>query len=183
MAKKKEISPERKELISKLIEEFDLKSATDIEDMFKQMSFPMLQVILEGELDDHLGYDKYEHTGDSTFNSRNGHSSKTVTTSFGDMELPVSRDRNGEFEPQAVRKHQRDVSDIEQKVISMYAKGMNTCDISSHLNDIYGIEASAEMISKITDRVMTEVREWQYRPLEKKYVVMFLDAIHYHVKH
>lgn len=183
MAKKNGISPERKELISKLIEEFDLKSATDIEDMFKQMFGPMLQGMLEGELDDHLGYDKYEHAGGSSLNSRNGHSSKTVTTSFGDMELPVPRDRNGEFEPQAVRKHQRDVSDIEQKVISMYAKGMSTRDISSHLTDIYGIEASAEMISKITDRVMPEAREWQSRPLEKKYVVMFLDAIHYHVKH
>lgn len=182
MAKKNAISPERKELISKLIEEFDIKSATDIEDMFKQMFGPMLQGMLEGELDDHLGYGKYEHAGGSSVNSRNGHSSKTVTTSFGDMDLPVPRDRSGEFEPQAVKKHQRDVSDIEQKVISMYAKGMSTRDISSHLNDIYGIEASAEMISRITDRVMPEVKEWQARPLDRKYVVMFLDAIHYHVR-
>ena len=143
--------------------------------MFKDMFSPMLQEMLEGELDDHLGYEKYEHSGESGFNSRNGHSSKSVTTSFGDMELSVPRD-------QIVKKHQKDVSDIENRVISMYAKGMTTRDISSHLEDIYGIEASAEMISKITDRVFPEAKAWQSRPLESKYIVMFLDAIHYHVK-
>ena len=150
--------------------------------MFKDMFSPMLQDMLEGELDDHLGYGKYEHSGGSGFNSRNGHSSKKVTTSFGDMDLEVPRDRNSTFEPQIVKKRQKDVSDIENRVISMYAKGMTTRDISSHLEDIYGIEASAEMISKITDRVLPEAKAWQSRPLESKYIVMFLDAIHYHVK-
>ena len=98
------------------------------------------------ELDDHLGYEKYEHRGESGSNSRNGHSSKTVTTSFEDMALDEPRDRNSTFEPQIVRKHQRDVSDIENR------------DISAHLDDIYGIEASAEMISKITDRVLPEAK-------------------------
>ena len=184
MAKKakKQLSPERKELISKLIDEFDPKSVKDIEDMFKDMFSPMLQEMLEGELDDHLGYEKYEHSGESGSNSRNGHSSKRVTASFGDMDIDVPRDRNSTFEPQIVKKHQRDVSDIEGKVISMYAKGMTTRDISSHLEDIYGIDASAEMISKITDRVLPEAKAWQARPLEGKYVVMFLDAIHYHVR-
>lgn len=184
MAKKpaKKLSPERKELISKLIEEFEIKSVKDIEDTFKEMFSPILQDMLEGELENHLGYEKYEHIGESNINSRNGHSSKTVTTSFGDMELEIPRDRNSTFEPQIVKKHQKDVSNIENKVISMYAKGMSTRDISSHLEDIYGIEASAEMISRITDRVLPEVKEWQKRPLESKYVVMFLDAIHYHVK-
>ena len=140
MAKKpvKQLSPERKELISKLIDEFDIKSAKDIEDAFKDMFSPMLQDMLEGELDDHLGYWKYEHSGESGTNSRNGHSSKTVTTSFGEMDLNIPRDRNSTFEPHIVRKHQRDVSDIENRVISMYAKGMTTRDISSHLGDIYG---------------------------------------------
>lgn len=98
------------------------------------------------------------------------------------MGLNIPRDRNSTFEPQVVKKHQKDVSDIENKVISMYAKGMSTRDISAHLDDIYGIEASAEMISRITDRVLPEARAWQKRPLESKYIVMFLDAIHYHVK-
>ena len=101
----KELSPERKELISKLIDEFDIKSAKDIEDMFKDMFSPMLQEMLEGEIDGHLGYEEYEHSGESRFNIRNGHSSKKITTSFGDMDLEVPRDRNSTFEPQIVKKH------------------------------------------------------------------------------
>ena len=141
---------------------------------------PVLQSMLEGELDSHLGYQKYERNGGS--NSRNGHSKKTVETSAGEIELEIPRDREGTSGPQAVKKHQRDVSGIEEKVISMYAKGMSTRDISSHLGEIYGIEASAEMISKITDRVLPEVKEWQNRQLEEKYAVVFLDAVHYHVR-
>lgn len=182
MAKKNEQSPERQELFKKLIEEYNLKTAADVQNMMKEMFAPMLQSMLEGELDDQLGYDKYEHTEEPNPNSRNGHSQKTVTTSYGDVEINIPRDRNGEYEPQAVKKYQKDVSDIEGKVISMYAKGMTTRDISDHLNDIYGIEASAEMISKITDRILPEARAWQTRPLDSTYIVMFMDAIHYHVK-
>ena len=142
----------------------------------------MQREMLEGELDDHLDSGKCEHGGESGFNSRNGHSSKKVTTSFGDMKLAVLRDRSRTFEPQIVKKHQRDVSKIENRGISMYAKGMSTRDISTHLEDIYGIEVSAEMLSRITDRVLPEAKAWQSRPLESKYIVMFLDAIHYYVK-
>lgn len=170
------------ELARRLVKEFDLKTAADAQDLLKEIFGPMLQSMLEGELDDHLGYDKYERTEESKANSRNGHSEKTVTTSYGDVAIDIPRDRNGEFEPQAVKKYQKDVSDIEGKVISMYAKGMTTRDISDHLNDIYGIEASAEMISKITDRVLPEARAWQTRPLDSRYIVMFMDAIHYHVQ-
>lgn len=170
------------ELARRLVKEFDLKTAADAQDLLKEIFGPMLQSMLEGELDDHLGYDKYERTGEAKPNSRNGHSEKTVTTSCGDVSIEIPRDRNGEFEPQAVKKYQKDVSDIEGKVISMYAKGMTTRDISDHLNDIYGIEASAEMISKITDRVLPEARAWQTRPLDSRYIVMFMDAIHYHVQ-
>lgn len=101
------------------------------------------------------------------------------------MELEIPRDRNSTFKPQIVKKYQKNVSNIENKVISMYAKryeGMSTRDISSHLEDIYGIEVAAEMISRITDRVLPKVREWQKRPLESKYVIMFLDGIHYYIK-
>lgn len=182
MAKKNSVSPEKQELFKKLIKECNLKTAADLQNMLKEMFAPMLQDMLEGELDDQLGYDKYEHTEEPTPNSRNGHSQKTVTTSYGDVEINIPRDRNGEYEPQAVKKYQKDVSDIEGKVISMYAKGMTTRDISGHLNDIYGIEASAEMISKITDRILPEAKAWQTRPLDSTYIVMFMDAIHYHVK-
>lgn len=182
MAQKEQVSQERNELIKKLIKEFDVKTVKDVESVLKDMFAPMLQNMLEAELDDHLGYERYERTGDVSENTRNGHSRKTVTTSFGDAELMIPRDRNGEFEPAVVKKHQRDVSDIEAKVISMYAKGISTRDITSHLNDIYGIELSAEMISRITDRILPEIKDWQRKPLEKKYVVMFLDAVHYHVR-
>lgn len=121
MAKKNEQSPERQELFKKLIEEYNLKTAADVQNMMKEMFAPMLQSMLEGELDDQLGYDKYEHTEEPSPNSRNGHSQKTVTTSYGDVEINIPRDRNGEYEPQAVKKYQKDVSDIEGKVISMYA--------------------------------------------------------------
>ena len=181
MAKKK-ISPERQNLVKELIKEFNPKTAGDVQDMLKELFAPMLQGMLEGEMDDHLGYSKYERNDEPVLNTRNGHSQKTVSTSFGDMEIDIPRDRDSEFEPVVVPKHQREVSDIEDKVIFMYAKGMTTRDISGHLNDIYGIEASAELISKITDRVMPAAREWQTRPLDKTYIVMFLDAIHYHVK-
>lgn len=182
MAKKNQVSPEKQELFKKLIKEYDLKTAADLQNMMKEMFAPMLQSMLEGELDDRLGYDKYEHTEEPNPNSRNGYSKKTVTTSCGDVEINIPRDRNGDYEPQVVKKYQRDVSDIEGKVISMYAKGMTTRDISGHLNDIYGIEASAEMISKITDRILPEARAWQTRSLDSTYIVMFMDAIHYHVK-
>ena len=179
---KKTVSPERQNLVKELIKEFNPKTAGDVQDMLKELFAPMLQGMLEGEMDDHLGYSRYEHNDEPVINTRNGHSKKTVSTSFGDMEIDIPRDRESEFEPTVVPKYQRDVSDIEDKVISMYAKGMSTRDISSHLNDIYGIEASAELISKITDRIMPAAKDWQMRPLDKKYVVMFLDAIHYHVK-
>lgn len=182
MAKKNKVSPERNELAKKLVKEFDIRTVAEAQDLLKEIFAPMLQSMLEGELDDKLGYDRYERTEEAKPNSRNGHSEKTITTSYGDARIEIPRDRNGEFEPQAVRKYQRDISGIEGKVISMYAKGMTTRDISGHLYEIYGIDASAEMISKITDRVLPEAREWQARPLEHTYIVMFMDAIHYHVQ-
>lgn len=178
--------PEKQRLVNEFIKQFQPQAAADVQDILKEMFAPVLQGMLEGEMDDHLGYKKYQRTAEEDqepgSNSRNGHSPKTVTTSYGDVEIDIPRDRNGEFEPQVVKKYQKDVSDIEGKIISMYAKGMSTRDISSHMQDIYGIEASAEMISRITDRVLPEARSWQSRPLESKYVVMFMDAIHYHVK-
>ncbi len=154
----------------------------DAQNLLKDLFGPIIQGMLEGELDDQLGYDKYERTEEIKPNSRNGHSQKTVTTSYGDVDIEIPRDRNGEFEPQVVKKYQRDVSDIEGKVISMYAKRMTTRDISGHLKEIYGIDGSAEMISKITDRILPEAKAWQSRPLDPTYIVMFMDAIHYHVQ-
>ena len=138
---------------------------------------------LDAELDDELGYSKYDYKNKNTDNSRNGHSKKTLRTSCGDVEVSVPRDRNGEFEPQLLKKNQTSISqDIEEKILSMYAKGMTTSDIECHIRDIYGIEVSDTTVSRITDKILPIAKEWQNRPLESVYAVVFLDAIHYHVR-
>ena len=129
-----------------------------------------------------LGYSKYDYKNKETDDSRNGYSKKTVVSSLGEIDLDIPRDRKGEFEPQAVRKNQTDISNIEDQVLSMYAKGMTTRDISAHLRDVYGVDASAEMISHMTDRILPIAKEWQNRPLERKYAIVFMDAVHFHVR-
>ena len=138
---------------------------------------------LEGELDEELGYSKYDYQNKQTENSRNGHSEKSLKTSLGDLELSIPRDRKGEFDPQLVKKNQTSLSgDIEEKILSMYAKGMSTSDIESHIRDIYGLSVSDTTISRVTDKILPVVKEWQMRPLESIYAVVFLDAIHFHVR-
>ena len=138
--------------------------------------------MLEAEMDEHLGYSKYDYQNKHTNDSRNGYSPKTVTSTMGEITLDIPRDRNGEFEPQAVKKHQTDISSIEDQVLAMYAKGMTTRDISDHLRSVYGVEASAEMISHMTERILPIAKEWQNRPLERKYAIIFMDAVHFHVR-
>ncbi|HIZ38817.1 MAG TPA: IS256 family transposase [Candidatus Anaerobutyricum stercoris] len=147
----------------------------------------MMSIILEGALnqerDEELGYSRYDYRNKETDNSRNGHSQKTMHTSYGDMEIDIPRDRKGEFEPQIVKKYQNTVTkDMEEKILSMYAKGMTTNDIESHLRELYDIEISDSTISRITDKILPIVKEWQERPLEEIYAVVFMDAIHYHVR-
>jgi transposase-like protein len=143
----------------------------------------MLENGLEGELDDELGYTKYDYRNKDGENSRNGYSKKTLKTSFGETEIKVPRDRDGEFEPQLVKKNQTTLTgDIEEKILSMYAKGMTTSDIETHIQDIYGLECSDSTISRITDKILPVVRELQSRPLEEVYAVLFMDAIHFHVR-
>ncbi len=178
----RKISAERKALIQELIAEYNPETATGIQGMLKDLLGDTLQQFLEAELDDELGYSKYDNSNKKTENHRNGHSRKTVTSSMGDIELDIPRDRNGDFEPQIVKKHQTDISSIEDQVLSMYAKGMTTRDISEHLSNIYGVEASATMISKMTDKIVPIAKEWQNRPLSNKYAIVFMDAIHYNVR-
>lgn len=138
---------------------------------------------LNAELDDELGYSRYDYKNKDTDNSRNGHSSKTLCTSFGDVEISVPRDRKGEFEPHVLKKNQTSISqDIEEKILSMYAKGMTTSDIETHIQEIYGVEVSDTTVSRITDKILPIAKEWQQRPLESVYAVVFMDAIHYHVR-
>ena len=182
MARQRKLSPERKAFIDSLLEHYQPQDAQDVQNMLKDLLGDTLQGMLEAEMDQKLGYSKYDYQNKDTDDSRNGYSKKTVVSSMGEIDLDIPRDRKGEFEPQIVRKNQTDISNIEDQVLYMYAKGMTTRDISAHLHDVYGVDASAEMISHMTDRILPIAKEWQNRPLEKKYAVVFMDAVHFHVR-
>ncbi len=183
---RKNRSPEeqaRRTKIRELLQESNISSMEDIQKLFKETIAEFMENGLEAELDVELGYSKYDYRNKDTDNSRNGHSSKTLRTSFGEVGVSIPRDRKGEFEPQLLKKNQTSVSqDIGEKILSMYAKGMTTSDIESHIRDIYGVEVSDTTISWVTDKILPIVKEWQQRPLESVYAVVFLDAIHYHVR-
>jgi putative transposase len=142
----------------------------------------MLEKLLQNEMDEYLGYEKHSPSGHHSGNSRNGKTKKTLRSNYGSVELEVPRDRNGDFEPIVVKKHQRTISSFDDKIISMYAKGMSTRDIQSHIQELYGTELSPTMISNITEKVMEIAIEWQARPLQAVYPIIFFDAIHYKVK-
>ena len=141
-----------------------------------------LEKMLEAEMDEHLGYERNSVLGNNSGNSRNGYGKKTVKSEWGESEINVPRDRNGTFEPQAIEKRQTRTDDIEARVLAMYAKGMSTRHIEDHLRAIYGVEASASLISRITDKLMPAVAEWQNRPLDTVYPVVFLDGIVFKVR-
>jgi len=173
----------RRAEMREMMKNLDVKDMSDVNELFKEMVGSVLENGLEGELEEELGYSKYDYKNRDTDNYRNGHSSKTIKSSFGDVEIAVPRDRNGEFEPQLVKKQQTTLSgDIEDKIISMYAKGMTTGDIEAHIQEIYGLEVSDSTVSRITDKILPIAKEWQRRPLESIYAVVFMDAIHYHVR-
>ena len=188
MARKKD-SPQKaalREMMGKFMKENDVqvKDGTDVNAIMRDMMSIILEGALDEELNEELGYSKYDYRNKDTDNSRNGHSQKTIHTSYGDMEIDVPRDRKGEFEPQIIKKYQNTVSqDMEEKILSMYAKGMTTTDIESHMRELYDIDISDSTISRITDKILPVVKEWQERPLEEIYAVVFMDAIHYHVRH
>lgn len=171
-----------KEQIRQFIKENNLVTAEDAQKAIKDLFAETIQGMLEAELDTHLGYAKHNKQKKITANSRNGHSKKTVTTEHGEIELRIPRDRQGEFEPIAVKKHQTNLSGIEEQIISMYAKGMSTRDIQDHLHHLYGVDISPTLVSNITDRIMPQIHEWQNRPLHEVYAVVFMDAVHYKVK-
>ena len=172
----------RREKIRELLELAGVNVMDDIQQLFRETIAEFMENDLDAELDEHLGYDRYDTKEKDTDDSRNGHS-KTLRTSFGDTPIQIPRDRKGEFDPVILRKNQTSISqDVEAKIISMYAKGMTASDIGDHSRDIYGIEISESTVSRITDKVLPEAKEWQQRPLESIYAVMFMDAIHYHVR-
>jgi putative transposase len=170
-----------KELLAREVAK-DCKTVEDVHNLLKDLFKSTLQEILESEISDHLGYEKHDVVGNNTGNSRNGYSSKTIKTSLGQTELKIPRDRNGDFEPHIIKKYEKNASELEEQIIAMYAKGMSTRDIEAHMKDIYGVDISAELVSKITDKVLPMVTEWQSRPLDRVYPIVFLDAVHFRVR-
>lgn len=164
MARKKRAPEEneRREKIRELLKISNVGSMEDIQKLFKETIAEFMEDGLETEMDEELGYSKYDYKNKETENSRNGYSSKTLRTSFGDVEVSVPRDRKSEFEPQLLKKNQTSISqDIEEKILSMYAKGMTTGDIETHIREIYGIEVSDTTVSRITDKILPVAKEWQ----------------------
>lgn len=171
-----------KKLARQLIKEGKLKDVKDIQDILKDAFGELLQEMLEAEMDNHLGYSKYDYKNKETTNSRNGKRRKAIRTELGELDIDVPRDRDGEFDPIVVKKNQKDMTSIEDQVLGMYAKGMSVRDIQDHLSNIYGVDASPTLISRITDKILPHVKEWQNRPLESIYAHVIMDAIHYKVR-
>lgn len=178
--KREPMSEGKKNIIADLIEEYDIKSAKDIEDALKDLMGGTIQEMLEAELDEHLGYRSYERLDSSNY--RNGKKTKKIRGNLGETEIEVPQDRDGTFEPKVVKKRQKDISGIEQKIISLYAKGMTTRQISDTIEEIYGFEVSDGMVSDITDRLLPQIEDWQNRPIDAVYPIVFIDAVHFSVR-
>jgi putative transposase len=179
--------PTEKELLNRLVDQLlkDYKKPEDIlgeQGLLKRFSKAVLERALGSELTDHLGYEKHDPAGRGSGNSRNGTTGKTLKGKSGEIQIDVPRDRNGTFEPQIVKKHQTRFDGFDDKILSMYARGMTTRDIQAHLQEIYGVEVSATLISNVTDGVVEEVKAWQNRPLDAIYPILYLDALHVKIR-
>ena len=155
----------------------------DIKSLLQQITKAVVERALQGEMTEHLGYGKNEAAGKNSGNSRNGSTPKTLKGDFGEIELETPRDRNGEFEPRLIKKHQTRFTGFDEKVLSLYARGMTTREIQGHLEEMYGVEVSPALISDITDGVMEQAKAWQNRPLDAFYPVVFLDALFVKMRH
>lgn len=175
--RKKEVTPNQK-LAQAILEQYQPKSVEDMQDALKDIFGPMFEAMLQGEMNSHLGYANNERGEKETTNRRNGYSKKSLKTTAGDVPIEVPRDRDGTFEPAIVPKRKRDVSAIQDKVLSMYAKGMSQRDIADTIEDIYGFEISHETISEITDSILEQLEEWQSRSLKKFYTFLFVDCLY-----
>ena len=177
---KVEMTEGKRDIIRMLLQEYDIESAQDIQDALKDLLGGTIKEMMEAEMDDHLGYEKSERSDNDDY--RNGYKKKQINSSYGSMEISVPQDRKSTFEPKVVKKRQKDISDIDQKIISLYSKGMTTRQISETLEDIYGFEASEGFISDVTDKILPQIEDWQNRPLSEVYPVLYIDAIHYSVR-
>lgn len=186
MAKKKDIykikplNDNKRNIIQSLIEEYDIETADDIQDALKDLLGGTIKSMMEAEMDEHLGYESYERRNNPNY--RNGTKTKTVRGNFGEIELAVPQDRDSTFEPKIVKKRQKDISDIDQKIISMYARGLTTRQISEQIEELYGFECSEGFISDVTDKILQDITDWQNRPLDDIYPILFIDAVHFSVR-
>ena len=177
---KVEMTDGKREIIRLLLDEYDIENAGDIQDALKDLLGGTIKEMMEAEMEEHLGYEKSARSDNDDY--RNGYKTKKVNSSYGTVEIEVPQDRKSTFEPKVVKKRQKDISDIDQKIISMYAKGMTTRQISETMEDIYGFEVSEGFISDVTDKIMPRIEDWQNRPLDEVYPVIYIDAIHYSVR-
>jgi putative transposase len=169
------LSEKEMELVSLLMQ--DCQSTGDIQSKLKRLFAGTIEHMLEAEMDEHLGYEKHSVEGNNSGNSRNGHNTKTIISDYGESEIAIPRDRNSEFEPRVLGKRQTRTDEIEQKILAMYSKGMSQRDIEDHLHEIYGADIPQTLISKITDKILPEVNEWQNRPLDTVYPIIYFDGI------
>jgi len=178
-----ELSPSMIDKLKKDLEETDsVERLMGKNGAIKNLLKTLLESMYEAEITEHLGYTKHSPQGNNTGNSRNGSSPKSLKSDYGEIQVKVPRDRNGDYEPILIKKYEKNIGPIEDKVISMYARGMSTRDIQSHIEEIYGIELSPSMVSNITDKILETVKEWQNRPLESIYPIVFFDAVHFKVR-
>lgn len=177
----KEKNNNGKEILRLLQENYELNTAQDLSSALKDMFKDALQEMMNAEFDSTMGYSKYDKTSEKT-NYRNGTTKKKLKSEFGEFDFETPRDRNGEFDPKIVPKNKRDVSGIEDKIISLYSRGLTTREINEQIQDLYGIEVSATMVSNITDQIIPEIKEWQERPLDEVYPFVFIDAVHFSVR-
>jgi len=174
------MSEGKRNIIAGLIEEYDIQSAADIQEALKDLLGGTIQEMMEAEMDEHLGYKHYERSGNT--NSRNGTRTKPLRSSYGEVKVGVPQDRDSSFAPKIVKKRQKDISDIDQKIISMYTRGMTTRQISAQIEEIYGFEVSEGFVSDVTDKILPRIEEWQNRPLSAVYPIVFIDAVHFSVR-
>lgn len=178
--KVKPLNENKKNIIAALIDEYNIETAEDIQEALKDLLGGTLKSMMEAEMDEHLGYESYERSNNPNY--RNGTKTKTVRGNFGEIELAVPQDRDSTFEPKIVKKRQKDISDIDQKIISMYARGLTTRQISEQIEELYGFECSEGFISNVTDKILQDITDWQNRPLDDIYPILFIDAVHFSVR-
>lgn len=178
--KTKGLTDGKKNIIAGLLEEYDIETAEDIQDALADLLGGTIKEMMEAELDNHLGYERSERS--EALNARNGHKSKLIRSKYGEFPIEVPQDRDSSFEPQVVQKRQKDISSIDEKIIAMYAKGLTTRQISEQVEDIYGFDVSESFVSDVTDKILPEIEDWQNRPLDEVYPIVFIDAVHFSVR-